>query len=603
MRNYSSKIFAVLCLSFVVFSCSSGTFPKGGFETGRVPSSSGPEVAHVTYLDQGWKQADRQVFYYTAQGSNFMPYDWAKNMENADSQSAFLSNASLSRFGYIPQAPTAENPDGLPIGFTKDVEKKEAHLGMNCAACHTAQLTFHGQNIRIDGGQSMSDFQGFISAMDAAINATARDPDKFERFANRLLGAAVTEDAKKQLSGQLAELAKFRNQWEARNGTSMQYGHGRLDAFGNIFNQVLARDLKREKGGAMLVENRREADAPVSYPVLWDAPYHDIVQWIGIAKNNLEDKGPLSRNIGQVLGVFGHVDLDRETLFLGGYCSSAKRSNIERLETEVRSLWSPKWREDIFGKIDPAKAAQGARIYNTSCVRCHQLIDSRSPTRIIYAKMDAISEVKTDPKVAANAVNRTALTGQLKGKKLSVLEGRPMEAEEPATLVLRHAVAGALMGSISPITCAGEIDTDLSTVVKGWKNVAKKAASALFTKAEMENAGTLSERLALNADIFMRYKARPLNGIWASAPYLHNGSVKNLRELLLPGDQRSQEFTTGCSEFDEVNVGLKDCGEADGAKQKKFATGIPGNWRTGHEYGVNLTADDRASLLEYLKTL
>src|SRR6185295_9106772 len=163
--------------------------------------------------------------------------------------------------------------------------------------------------------------------------------------------------------------------------------HGRNDAFGIIFNQVLAKDLKRSKGGVVIRENGREPNAPVSYPVLWDTPYHDIVQWIGIARSNLEDKGPLSRNIGQVLGVFGHVNFDEETKILGGYCSSAKRTNLEGLENEVKALWSSKWPEQILGAIKPEKASEGRKVFQASCVRCHGEVDRRDPQRIIHANM------------------------------------------------------------------------------------------------------------------------------------------------------------------------------------------------------------------------
>ncbi len=55
----------------------------------------------------------------------------------------------------------------------------------------------------------------------------------------------------------------------------------------------------------------------------------------------------------------------------------------------------------------------------------------------------------------------------------------------------------------------------------------------------------------------LKYKARELSGIWATAPYLHNGSVPSLYELLLPADQRSKRFYVGNAEFDPKHVGLR----------------------------------------------
>ncbi|MDG2214822.1 MAG: hypothetical protein P8M70_13405, partial [Verrucomicrobiota bacterium] len=52
------------------------------------------------------------------------------------------------------------------------------------------------------------------------------------------------------------------------------------------------------------------------------------------------------------------------------------------------------------------------------------------------------------------------------------------------------------------------------------------------------------------------YKARPLNGVWATVPFLHNGSVPNLYELLSPVNERSKTFLLVSKEFDPVNVGF-----------------------------------------------
>src|SRR5271169_6437978 len=111
----------------------------------------------VIYLDQGWSQADRETYYQTSQGSQVMEYDIFLNLEVARGQELFRSDANSERFGLIPQAPNPRtNPDGLPIGLTKTVVTegrwKGEQLGMNCAACHNAQLTYKGKRIRIDGG-------------------------------------------------------------------------------------------------------------------------------------------------------------------------------------------------------------------------------------------------------------------------------------------------------------------------------------------------------------------------------------------------------------------------------------------------------------------
>jgi hypothetical protein len=95
-----------------------------------------------------------------------------------------------------------------------------------------------------------------------------------------------------------------------------------------------------------------------------------------------------------------------------------------------------------------------------------------------------------------------------------------------------------------------------------------------------------------------------LQGIWATAPYLHNGSVPSLAELLKPSTARVAQFKVG-SNYDIQNVGLA-------AEQTQFNASIvttdcskldSGNSRCGHEYGTQLTDQEKKALLEYLKTL
>ncbi len=106
------------------------------------------------------------------------------------------------------------------------------------------------------------------------------------------------------------------------------------------------------------------------------------------------------------------------------------------------------------------------------------------------------------------------------------------------------------------------------------------------------------------------YKARPLNGIWAVAPYLHNGSVPNLYALLSPQSERPDKFWTGSKQFDPVKVGY-DTSELKGGYL--FDTANPGNSNKGHEFkdgpkgngviGPALSPDDRWAIIEYLKSL
>src|ERR1022692_2390267 len=102
------------------------------------------------------------------------------------------------------------------------------------------------------------------------------------------------------------------------------------------------------------------------------------------------------------------------------------------------------------------------------------------------------------------------------------------------------------------------------------------------------------------------YASQPLDGLWLRGPYLHNGSVPTLRELLEPAPKRRAEFYRGYDVFDRERVGfISDVPEENGRKYFKFDTRLPGNGNFGHEgeeYGTNLSAEDKDALVEYLKT-
>jgi hypothetical protein len=112
----------------------------------------------------------------------------------------------------------------------------------------------------------------------------------------------------------------------------------------------------------------------------------------------------------------------------------------------------------------------------------------------------------------------------------------------------------------------------------------------------------------------LEYKVRPLNGVWASPPYLHNGSVPNVYALLSPVSERPTKFYLGNREYDPVHLGYATDKLANGFE---YDTSLPGNSNKGHEFskeyskekdipgviGRYLEPDERKALIEYLKTL
>ena len=96
------------------------------------------------------------------------------------------------------------------------------------------------------------------------------------------------------------------------------------------------------------------------------------------------------------------------------------------------------------------------------------------------------------------------------------------------------------------------------------------------------------------------YKARPLNGVAFTAPYLHNGSVQSIYELLLPAAQRLKQFYVGSKKYDVEKLGYRSIKGNTGVL---FDTTLLGNSNAGHEYGTDLTDHQRVAVIEYIKTL
>ncbi len=102
------------------------------------------------------------------------------------------------------------------------------------------------------------------------------------------------------------------------------------------------------------------------------------------------------------------------------------------------------------------------------------------------------------------------------------------------------------------------------------------------------------------------YANMPLDGIWLRAPYLHNGSVPSLRDLLEPAALRPKNFCRGYDVFDQRRLGfVSDVCEEGGRHFFHFDTSLPGNGNAGHEgkaFGTEMADDEKTALVEFLKT-
>jgi hypothetical protein len=140
------------------------------------------------------------------------------------------------------------------------------------------------------------------------------------------------------------------------------------------------------------------------------------------------------------------------------------------------------------------------------------------------------------------------------------------------------------------------------------------------TDATRESTWTSTEANWVNASWFGAdfpmqdtdgYAAPPLVGLWASAPYFHNGSVPDVAGVLESSTRpaRFKRRGTERADYDPVRLGWRvdtdvtATGTADEVARKVYDTTQPGLSNAGHTYGDVLTAQERAVLLAYLRTL
>ncbi|MCJ2091509.1 di-heme-cytochrome C peroxidase [Methylobacterium sp. J-072] len=562
------------------------------------------------FLQQSWNPQERAWFYGASQGSQIMPYAWFMSLERPDGDRLFVEDG-LTRFGYLPNPYDGERGSirsGLPIGFVKDVDDRGEWIGMTCAACHVNVVELRGQSILVDGGPANADMFAFIEELSRAVALTTDDTARFERFARRVIPpelsapeAGPSEADRRRLRMSLARFAEDFSRYVESSRTAVPWGPARLDAFGMIFNRATGIDLHDP-------HNIAQPDAPVSYPFLWDTSWHDRVQWNGSAPNGLAVER-LGRNVGEVLGVFAHVDIREPTLPPLWFETSVDRVNLLRIENQLGALTAPAWPDRIAPRTEAQNqdAAAGKVHYDRYCVSCHAIAPTDA-IRNLKVTLTPLAEIGTDPKMATNAVARRARTGILEGVRMPFLATTPPLAAETSSLELVAAiVAGAILAPIDRGLDLSGIGADQTIILD---RLLKRGAAALASRNEMLNDLSTSGGKSLAAEYInarrdrdlLVYKARPLNGIWATGPYLHNGSVPNLHELLLPSTRRSKTFRVGSRELDEARIGFRsDTGPF------LFDTALPGNANTGHEgpaYGTGQLDDvQRRQLLEYLRTL
>ena len=508
-------------------------------------------------------------------------------------------------------------------------------LGFTCAACHTGHVEYKNVSLRFDGGPAMVNLGEVERAVGLAIGYTLRIPFRFGRFADKVeelskeLGQPPPD--RKQLKKDLkTAFARIKAEKVAGDAVlardkvgHLDEGFGRLDALNRIGNQVFFTNFLRldaaEQKDVMpnyLAGNFAAHSAPVSFPPIWSTPWFDWAQYDASVRN------PLVRNAGEALGVNAKINLTAHAGDRPLYRSSVELLNINWFENllagpapfpakEFAGLQAPKWNhaaakfpgDPDWKPLDENLRDEGRVLYQRYCVECH-----RGP----------MSDDKFDTAWPGDLFWRPQNWRDTGGKHELIVVQKSVEAmgtdrQQSRVLIERRVNLPESLGLVpsehlnSPGSCglsASETPTtDPKTIsvpfVLALMAVVDKTITQWFKDnpkhAHLEPEMRTPRRNCQNTNVFRsvrrvgapegspaemsvvnQYRARPLDGVWATAPYLHNGSVPTLQDMLTPQADRPKKFCVGNRQFNPVKVGLmtkdEDCGGVDNLR-------YPATWK------------------------
>ncbi|MFP6762191.1 MAG: di-heme-cytochrome C peroxidase [Planctomycetaceae bacterium] len=190
---------AILCLSLSLNL-------SGCEDSDPIPDNGGSVSPHIAVwtgpVPIGTNVSDDYspgLMHYTSQGSGFFPMNIVRALTDSETGEPFLSH--LDRFGLLPGAVAPENLQGLPTGLmsnTVTVAGRDIELlGFNCAACHTSNIHYNGEIIRVEGGAGLFHVDALCDAVAASLMTTLNNPDRLFDFLVKLETDSFRQSQKK----------------------------------------------------------------------------------------------------------------------------------------------------------------------------------------------------------------------------------------------------------------------------------------------------------------------------------------------------------------------------------------------------------------------
>ncbi len=223
------------------------------------------------------------------------------------------------------------------------------------------------------------------------------------------------------------------------------------------------------------------------------------------------------------------------------------KCSLRRVARYLGTLRPPSF-PDSKRTADAAILEQGREIYNANCAECH---GAPHPPFKSQGKGERVGTVIPWDEIRTDKHRLDSYTAELASAQNSMYAGYPLDDSE---------------------ACPGDPEAE--------------NYPARFTRFRKTSG----------------YASMPLDGLWLRAPYLHNGSVPNLRALLMRPEERPKVFWIGYDVYNYDSVGFITEGPESAAEGWRYDTAVAGNGNEGHAYGTELPSAHKQALLEYLKT-
>lgn len=557
-----------------------------------------PGSSFDSTITNGLSNDDRKTLYSLDTGIQYLPINVMLSLKRTDPSGFRVMDELLfqkpERFGLLPNYIDPQSE--IPLGITVSTDPHYAPMGgINCATCHTGLISnARGEFFLVDGGSSRFAVDRFIAEMVKSLVATLINPAEFDAFYNRYqLRSALTEKLENsdQTRKDMAELVKSLyttgntvDVQKAINDIAILSGNkstslassypteeqlsSRLGMYVYLTKRFLyffsqtkygtkiegstVSDSGLGRSNPWAVAKKMFADrylhtsngpklegGPVNTPFNWDFNRQRLIFWDGVTNSMLE------RNLAQ--GVTLVTDFNNTTFETTVSIRGLKV--VSDLSAKARA---PKWATNILGDIDQGLAVKGKTIFQNNCLGCHDPMYNKTETG--SAEYNYV-DVGTDD-------------SYYKGQ-MELVDGKSLFTQIIAPFINRVKITGAKNEKI----------TDLASYETG--------RFPILWQAPRGNAPG----------------AKPLAGIWATPPFLHNGSVPTIWDLLQPAAQRPKHFHIGGYVYDSKKLGyIEDTSLPDGFDfNVSCAVGCGGNDNRGHEFGTNLSDDDKWALIEFMK--